>query len=131
MVDVREDYPRIERAGGELFVVTMGNVRQTAAFREQFEARFVFLADPEQKAYAAYGLDRGTLRQVAGPKVWLRSIRAIARGGVGKAVGDIWQMPGAFVIDREGRIRYAHYPTHQADRPDHEEMVRTLESLGG
>ena len=128
---MREDYPRIEQAGGELFVVTMGTVRQTAAFRQRLKARFVFLADPQQKVYAAYGLDRGTLLQIAGPKVWLPAIRAIARGGAGKAVGDIWQMPGAFVIDREGRVRYAHYPTNQADRPNHNEIVRTLESLSG
>jgi peroxiredoxin len=130
VVDVRKDYPRITRAGGELLVVTMGDVRQTAAFRDKLEAGVVFLADPQRKAYAAYGLDRGTLWQVAGPRVWLPSIRALARGGAGKAVGDIWQMPGAFVVDRQGRIRYAHYPANQADRPDHDRIVRTLESLG-
>ena len=129
MVDVREDYQRYRDAGADLIVVTMGNVEQTDQFRRKFDASFTFLADSEQTAYRAYGLDRGTLRQIAGPSVWLPAVRALARGGTGKPVGDIRQMPGSFVIDREGIIRQAHYPKHQADRPRPDDVIRVLLTL--
>ena len=126
---MRKDYHRIQDAGGELVVITMGNVEETGRFRRSFEAPFTFLADAEQSAYRAYGLARGTLRQIAGPSVWLPALKALARGGAGKAVGDIRQMPGSFLIDREGIVRYAHYPAHQADRPQLDEIVRILKEL--
>jgi peroxiredoxin len=129
VVDVRKDYERFRDAGGELVVVTMGNVEETDQFRRSFDAAFTFLSDTEQTAYRAYGLARGTLRQIAGPSVWLPALKALARGGAGKPVGDIRQMPGSFVIDREGIIRHAHYPTHQADRSRPEDVVRVLQGL--
>ena len=129
MVDVRKQYERLRGAGGELVVVTMGSVEQTEQFRRSFDAPFTFLADPEQAGYRAYGLARGTLWQIAGPRVWLPAIKALARGGAGKPTGDIRQMPGSFVIDRKGIIRYAHYPTQQADRPRPDDLVRLLQTL--
>ena len=126
---MREDHQRYRNAGADLIVVTMGDVEQTDQFRRQFDAPFTFLADSEQTAYRAYGLVRGTLGQIAGPSVWLPAIRALARGGAGKPVGDIRQMPGAFVIDRQGVIRHAHYPKHQADRPRSDDVVRLLEDI--
>ena len=129
MVDVRRDYDSLGDAGGELVVITMGDIEQTDQFRRSFDAPFTFLADTEQTAYRAYGLARGTLGQIAGPSVWLPAIKALARGGAGKPVGDIRQMPGSFVIDRQGIIRYTHYPTHQADRPRPDDIIRVLEGL--
>ena len=126
---MRKDYQRLRDAGGELVVVTMGNVEQTDHFRRSFDAPFTFLADSEQTAYRAYGLARGTLGQIAGPSVWLPALRALARGGSGKPVGDVRQMPGSFVIDRQGIIRHAHYPAHQADRPQPDDIVRVLQGL--
>ena len=129
MVDVRKEYERLRDADGELVVVTMGSIEQTDHFRRSFDASFTFLADPEQTAYRAYGLARGTLRQIAGPSVWLPALKALAKGGAGKPVGDVRQMPGSFVIDRQGIIQLAHYPTHQADRPRLDDIVRVLQDL--
>jgi peroxiredoxin len=127
VVDVRKHYQLISDVGGQLVALTMGNVEQTNQFRESFDAPFTFLADSKQTAYRAYGLARGTLGQIAGPSVWLPSLRALVRGGAGKAVGDVRQMPGSFVVDQAGTVRYAHYPAHQADRPRLDEIVRVLQ----
>ena len=126
---MRKDYERLRDAGGELVALTMGNVEQTDRFRRSFDAPFTLLADTEQTAYRAYGLARGTLGQIAGLSVWLPAIKALARGGAGKPVGDVRQMPGSFVIDRQGIIRHAHYPIHQADRPRPDDIVRVLQGL--
>ena len=131
MVDVRKHYERLRDAGGGLVVITMGNVEQTDQFRRSFDAPFTFLADTHQTGYRAYGLARGTLWQIAGPRVWLPAIKALARGGAGRPAGDVRQMPGSFVIDRQGIIRYAHYPKHQADRPQPDDLVRLLQGLTG
>ena len=68
-------------------MIGMGTVEQTAAFQQALRLPFRCLADPERIAYRAYGLRRGTLGQVAGPRMWLRGLRAIVRGGIGVPVG--------------------------------------------
>ena len=127
---MRDDYPRFQEAGGEVLAVTMGTPEQAAEFRAKLDAPFPLLADAGREVYQAYGLKRGSVNQVMGPKTWLRLTKATLRAGLGKPVGDVWQMPGAFVIDRQGIIRYAHYPTDQSERPSNEDLLQTLESIG-
>jgi len=126
---VRNDYPRFRAAGGEVLVVTMGSVSQTAAFRERNQLPFACLSDPKREAYQAYRVPRGGLAEVAGPKVWLAGAKAVVRGGIGVPRGDTLQMPATFVIDRTGTIRFAHHPENQADRPSHEQIIATFETL--
>lgn len=126
---MQRDYPQLKQAGGEVLVVTMGTPQQAARFRAKLKTELTLLADAQRKAYQAYGLRQGTWQQVIGPKVWFALIKGMVRGGAGKPVGDIWQMPGAFVIDRQGIVRYAHYPSHQAERPSSKELLAVLESL--
>ena len=131
VVDVQRNYPQIKQAGGQLLLVTMGTPQQAAKFRAKFDfdSELTLLADASREAFGAYGLERGSVRQVMGPKVWLPLLRGMVRGGAGKPVGDIWQMPGEFVIDRQGIIRYAHYPTHQAEHPSPQQIIAALQSL--
>jgi peroxiredoxin len=128
VVDVRDDYARFQQVGGAVAVVTMGSVEQTATFRSQMALPFLCLADPERRAYHAYGLTRGRLSQIAGPAVWLGGLKAIVRGGAGKPVGDVRQLHGSFVIDRNGIVRYIHRPTNSADRPTNDELIGVIQS---
>lgn len=104
-------------------MVSMGNAKQTAAFRQRHKLPFVCLADPGREAYQAFGLGRGTIGQIAGPRVWASGIKALLRGGGGLPSGDVRQMPGAFVIDRTGIVQFTHYPINSADYPPHEAMI--------
>jgi hypothetical protein len=102
---VRDEHQRFVQAGGQVAMVGMGTVEQTAAFREAMRLPFRCLADPEKVAYRAFGLRQATLGQVAGPRMWLRGVKAMLRGGLGLPIGDPWQMPGTFVIDGAGETR--------------------------
>src|SRR5512139_137373 len=54
---------RIAHAGLGMAVVMQGTPEATAAFARQYAPGLTCLADPERKAYQAYGLDRGNLFQ--------------------------------------------------------------------
>jgi alkyl hydroperoxide reductase subunit AhpC len=129
VVDVREEYQSFLDAGGDVAVVTMGTPEQTAAFRERNRLPFVCLSDPQRKAYTAFGVPRGTLNQVTGPAVWAGGLKAIVRAGVGKPIGDVMQLHGAFVIDTHGIIRFAHLPRHSADRVSNNELIEQLQAI--
>ena len=76
------------------------------------------IADPQCRLYRAFGLGRGGLLEMFGPRVWWLGAIAIFKGcGVGHLAGDGWQMPGAFVFHR-GRIVSAQRATSASDMPD-------------
>ena len=78
------------------------------------------IVDPDQRLYRAFGLKRGSLLQLFGPKVLVRGVQAglLAGHGLGPLSADSSQMPGLFLIHR-GRIlrRFRHRTA--ADRPDY------------
>jgi peroxiredoxin len=129
VVDVRDDYQRFLDAGGDVAVITMGSVEQTAVFRERNRLPFVCLADPQRIAYQAYGVPRASVMQVAGPAVWAGGLKATLRAGFAKPVGDVLQLHGSFIVDGQGVIRFIHLPAHSADQPANSELIERLKNL--
>lgn len=80
------------------------------------EARVV--SDPDARLYRALAIPRGRLAQMFGPEVWACGVRAGKKGlGVGRPVGDPWQMP-AFLVVEGGRVTWRYDPRHAGDHPD-------------
>jgi len=78
------------------------------------------VADGERRFYAAFEVGRGSLWQTLGPEVWRARSRALAKGvEQGPRVGDVWMMPGTFLVRTETVI-WSHAYRHAADRPDFE-----------
>lgn len=107
----------------------MGTSEQAAAFRARQQLPFCCLADAERVAYQAYGLPRGTVGAVAGLGMWAAGWKALLRHGVGKVIGDPYQLPGSFVIDTRGTIRHAHRAVSSADWTSNEELIALLNTL--
>jgi peroxiredoxin len=112
---------RIEAAGLGIAVVMQGTPEASAVFARQFAPGLQCLADPERKAYEAYGLERGGLFQTfLNPKVWSAVSRARKKGYQVEpppAGQDAMQMSGVFIISKEGRIELPYYFDHIADHP--------------
>jgi hypothetical protein len=76
------------------------------------------VADPELACYEAFGVDRGSLLQMFGPRVFAAGVRARRRGFEnGERSGDIYRMPGAFLV-RGDRVLWQHRYRHAGDHPD-------------
>ena len=127
---MRDDYDKFEDKGLAVAVVTQGNPAQTAELRRRYDAPLSFLADPDRKAYRAYGLESGSVAQVMGPRVMFKAALAALAGNVGgRAVGNVFQMPGTFVIDRQGVIRFCHRNRDAADNPPNQVLLAAAEQL--
>ncbi len=131
MVRVRQEYRLFAESGGEVVVVSPAEAEPTARFHQRMELPFDLLADPELKGYRAFGLGAGSWWQIAGPAVWWAGLKAVFRGGLGRPQGNLRQMPGTFVVDTQGTLRWAHRPRHQAQMPDHDQIRRVLRELSG
>ena len=111
----------IEQAGLTIAVVTQGKPEETLGFCKRQAAGILCLADPERKAYRAYGLERGGLWQVIfSPQVLLGTLRAWRHGhttGLPPRNQDVMQMSGTFIIGTDGKIRLPYYYDTIADHP--------------
>ena len=110
--------------------ITQGDPRQAQALCDRFQVPFPCLADPRRSGYKAFGLKRGSVLEVFGPAALLRGMQAARKGHhIEKTVGDAFQMPGTFIINRDGVVRYAHYARHVGDHPKTAELIEALRSL--
>jgi hypothetical protein len=63
--------------------------------------------------------ERGGVLQRSGPEVWTARPRAAKKGlASGPRTGDVWRMPGVFLV-RRGEIVWAHEYRHAAHHPDY------------
>jgi peroxiredoxin len=131
-VQLRDDRERFEEAGAAITLVGLGPHTRAALFCDDKHVPFECLSDPTQEAYRAYGLERGRTSQIFSPRIYLRYARALLTSDVdvAKASGDDWrQMPGTFVIDRGGVVRFAHRNRDVADNPSNDAVLEALASL--
>ncbi len=116
-----EGKEKIAQAGLALAVITQGTPEAASLFAEEFAPGLLLLADPERKAYEAYGLERGNLFQTfLNPKVWKAVSRSRKKGyqvEPAPAGQDAMQMSGTFIITKDGRIALPYYYDHIADHP--------------
>lgn len=88
------------------------------------------LTDESTQPYSAYGLQRGSIGELASFQVAKATLRALAKGArVGKTIGDPTMMPGMFLIDQQGRIRYAYYSQHAGDHPRIDNILAVARAL--
>ena len=124
----------IRDAGGDVVCVFMYRAKPTRNFCRQRGVELECLGDPERELYEAVGLERGGVKELYSPKVAIRAIGAARKGALmgspirGEPEGDTRQMPGTFVIGRDGRVTYAHYNADQSDNPKMEEVLEALRS---
>jgi peroxiredoxin len=120
--ELRQYRPNLSQAGITTAVVTQASPDDTAAFCAEYAPGLICLADPERKAYAAYGLGRGSLRQtLLSLHVYRANARVRARKGWTPQMPprgqDALLMSGIFIIGSDGRLRLPYYYDDIADHP--------------
>jgi peroxiredoxin len=128
---LRDDRDRFEAAGATVVLVGLGTPEQAEGFCRKRGVPFACLTSPDGEAHRAFGLRRGTLSQLAGPRMWGPWLRATARGHHQGRLGqgDPTQLPGTFVVDTGGVVRYAHRGRRADDTPPNGHVLDALAAL--
>ncbi len=127
---LRESAHNIEAAGGRVVAVMQGTAAQAAALCSGYRVPFPCLADPDLDTYKTFGLKRGSTSEVLGPANWSAALGAIRQGHFGgRAIGDVMQLPGTFIVDRGGIVRYAKYATSASDHPSTADLIAALRAI--
>jgi ligand-binding SRPBCC domain-containing protein/peroxiredoxin len=115
---------QFEDNGFQVVLVGLGTPDQAETFKEQFSLSFPIICDPEKELYQTYGLGRVSVASMASPFLLLKGLKTLSRGHTpGVPQGDVMQMPGVFLIDTSGNIRYAHYSKDPSDNPSIETLL--------
>lgn len=112
---------RIHGSGLGIAIIMQAQPQSVADFSRQFAPGLLCLADPDRKAYRAYGLERGNLFQTfLNPTVWKAISKAKKQGynvEPPPAGQDAMQMSGVFIIGMNGKILLPYYYDNIADHP--------------
>ena len=115
---------RFEDNGFQVVPVGLGTPDRAEAFKKQFNISFPIICDPEKKLYQTYDLGRSSVARMASPAFLLKGLKTLSRGHTpGVPRDDIMQLPGVFLIDTSGNIRYAHYSKDPSDNPSVETLL--------
>ena len=131
---LRGRYAEITAAGGDVVAVFQYGAEATENFCAGRSLPFACVGDPLREAYAELDIRRGRGRELYGWGVIRRVVPGVrtAGGTRGPEGGDIAQLPGTFVVGRDGRVVLAHYSSNAADNPSMEvvlDAVRTGAAL--
>ncbi len=118
----------IDTEGCGIVLVHMGeNERRDRVFFDKYGLSDVpRISDPTCRLYRQCGLDLGSFQELFGFRVWIRGFIAgyLNGHGIGRAQGNTFQMPGAFVV-HNGEFVRGFRPTSAADPPDYLGLVKS------
>jgi peroxiredoxin len=132
LADVARHRASIEADGTRIVLVHMGPTEEAGAFFARYGLEGVEqISDPTAALYRSFGLRRGNLWQLFGPRVAWRGLMATLAGHkVGRLRGDGFQMPGVFLV-RDGRIIREFKHRDAGQRPDYTELAVCPLPTGG
>ena len=122
-------YEEIKQLGGEVLVVSFTPPNKVAAHIAKYPQPFPVVSDPTRAGYQTFALGKtspGALLRLG--IVW-HYLRLIFRGWIPNRPdpdADLWQLGGDFILDRDGRLRYAHPSKDPSDRPDRAKLLDAL-----
>ncbi len=130
---LQRDEGRFRELRANLCLITVAQPHDTLAFctERDLVRSFSCLSDPYKQAYNAYGLSRGNMANIFSPNVFARGFQAVLHGHfVGMPKGDPFQMPGIFIVDRQGIVLHAHRSKDMSDTPPNSILFDALQKAG-
>ena len=126
IAEISKKRSEIAATGTQLAFIHMGSEEQAQKFFSKFalngEPR---VSDPERRLYQTFSLRRATLTQLFGLKVWKREFRdrIMLTYGVGKVIGDSFQLPGVFLVHHSEVLKAFRHES-VADEVDYLAMAK-------
>jgi len=103
MAQLRQDYDQFVQRDAEVIVVGPESAKQFAKYFTENDLPFIGLPDPEHSVL----------------KLYKQQVKLIRMG----------RLPAQTVVDKNGKIQYAHFGKNMQDIPTTEEMIGLLDQL--
>jgi hypothetical protein len=126
LADLALKRSEIENAGHTPVLNHMMSTADAAKLYDKYGlADLPHICDADGKVYQAFGMKPGSISQIVGPRVWWKGFKAAFVEGhwPGVPKGDVYRMPGAFVLDR-GEILESVIPCNSSEQIDFGTLAR-------
>lgn len=120
-----------EKRGVRVIVVSFARPERLAFYQEQRRWPFVVLADPDRRAYQAFGLKRLSWLQVFSPATIKLYWSLLRKGRKVRNYGqdDYYQGGGDFLLDRDGKVLFSHPSRDPSDRPSANRLLEAIDEI--
>lgn len=115
--------------GVEVVAISMSKPNLLAIYLAEHPTAVRLFADPERKAYAAFGLGRTTIGRLIHPGVMWRYLKHVVRGAKIRRVPegeDALQTGGDFLVDSHRRLLWAYRSDDPTDRPSVDQLLHAV-----
>jgi peroxiredoxin len=129
---LRRAWPAFQERKARVVAVSPAEGAAAEAICGMLGSPFYCLGDPLGKAYDAFGLGQGAPGQMFNLHTFSRGVWAMLHGHwQHEAIGDRSRLPGAFLIDGEGTIRWGQRGKDAADHPAAHEILTAWDRMQG
>ena len=106
-------------------VIGMGATATARKFKEQQRLPFTLLVDKKRESYRMLGLERGSMSNVMGPRVWRDGFRSMMKHGQGLPQEDPYQLGGTVVV-KDGELTLVHRARTSSDNLPIEDLLAAI-----
>ena len=112
-------------------VISFADPKRLVGYQEHHQWPFVLLADPDRSAYRYVKLNRLSWFQVFSVSTLRVYFRLLREGKKIQNYGkeDYLQAGGDFLIDRRGKMLFAHRSHDPSDRPSAARLLQEIDNL--
>lgn len=126
--ELRKRYSEFRERGAEVAVILETESERLQQYASVKELPFRLIPDPAKELFDLYGVRRGQLTAALHPDVLAAAMKATVHGIFhGKFDGDERQLPGDFIIGKDGALLHAHVGRHPADNTAIDNLLILLE----
>ena len=130
LTQLRQRMKDFNKRGVPLAAVSPAGGKPTGAVCGMLNLGYPCYGDPTGEAYEAFGIKQGTFGNLYNWHTLSKGFLAFLRGfRQGRAVGDNRRLPAAFIIDREGTIRWTWRGKDAADNASAGDLLSALDKL--
>jgi peroxiredoxin len=124
LAQLEQHHAALKAAGLNLIAVGLGEPKYAQHFCGKLAPNVTCLTDNTDISRDVYGLNRTAFQHLATGEFMKAVVQTSLSGHLqGKATGNTRMLPGTFIVDRTGVIRYAHYSVHPGDEPPFEDLI--------
>jgi len=123
----------IKKLGGNVLVVSFAPPDHVARYVKEFPLPFPVVSDPQLAAYKMLAMKRASFFTFLKPSVLGHYLKHMLHGWKPKMPWqgeDPFQLGGDFVLDKNGRVVFAHPCKDPSDRPSAAELVNEMRKPG-
>ena len=92
------------------------------------DAKYTYITNAVPSDYAMNEACSAGTGSFLSAKMAAKGLMAMAKGHkIGVPQGDVRQLPGVFIIDTTGHIRFSHHAANPADHPQPETLLAALD----